>query len=109
MTITTRRRADTIVTRTRHFELMNEPDRQAGDWWEIESGLLDYFLDLLPPIWMDGGGFLMCEEDREGTRHGFFHDGRTRRCYCALFDCTTGRKGWYDLTNAIFDEVTAPA
>lgn len=83
-----RRRADAIVTRPQHFELLNDPDRQAGDWWEVSEEVHDYFLDLLPPIWMPEDGFLLSEGDRGSCHHGFFpvYQNGKRRFVCVLFD-----------------------
>ena len=62
------------------FDLLNrhsggglKPDSLwAGEWWEIEFESFYYFLDVLPPLRMPPGGFIMCEFTSGNVTSAFF-------------------------------------
>ncbi len=44
----------------------------AGEWWEIDFESFYYFLDVLPPLQMPPGGFIMCEFTSGHVTSAFF-------------------------------------
>ncbi len=44
----------------------------AGEWWEIDHESFWYFLDILPPLRMPPGGFIMCEFTSGNVTSAFF-------------------------------------
>ncbi len=51
----------------------NKPDSLwAGEWWEINGESFHYFLDVLPPLRMPPGGFIMCEFTSGNVTSAFF-------------------------------------
>ena len=82
--------AEGIQTHLATFGLLNrhsgppypKPDSLwAWEWWEIESVSFDYFLDVLPPLAMPRGGFVMCEFTSGNITSAFFKlEGRFFHC-----------------------------
>ena len=70
----------------------NKPDSLwAGEWWEIDDESFDYFLDVLPPLQMPPGGFIMCEFTSGNVTSAFFEfnrrgGGLPGRCFHASLD-----------------------
>ncbi len=68
----------------------NKPDSLwAGEWWEIDFESFFYFLDVLPPLRMPAGGFIMCEFTSGNVTSAFFEfreEGRRARYFHASLD-----------------------
>jgi hypothetical protein len=74
--------AEGIQSQVETFLLLNrhsgggigiKPDNLwAWEWWEIEAASFDYFLDILPPLAMPRGGFVMCEFTSGNITSAFF-------------------------------------
>jgi len=75
-----RRIFEGVADRSKCFELLNrhsgggiKPDSLwAGEWWEIGEESFYYFLDVLPPLRMPPGGFIMCEFTSGNVTSAFF-------------------------------------
>lgn len=86
-----RRIYEGVADQAKCFELLNrhsgggiKPDSLwAGEWWEIDAESFDYFLDVLPPLQMPPGGFVMCEFTSGNITSAFFsfpaRDGQQER------------------------------
>ena len=76
----------------------------GGEWFEIDSDLYGYMLEMLPPLWMRGGMFAMSEFLTGSVTSVYFEisiDGRVRHFhgYCDLSD-----KGFPDRMRAAIIE-----
>lgn len=82
---------DGCANRDRTFELINRgygPEVfKAGQYFEIEEDEYWYFLEVLPPLDMQGGGFSMIEFATGDLTNAFFKiDGRF---YCMTIERRT--------------------
>lgn len=61
-------------------------NRLLAEFVEVDEGVWDYFLGVLPPIYFSGG-FAICEGTTQDLRLGFFHVGeRAFAAYVSDYD-----------------------
>jgi len=71
---------------------------RAGQWFETTEDIYSYFLGVLPPLHMTGGGFVVGECTMAGLYESFLEiDGKY---YCAVIDWT-GSQSFADLWTAL--------
>lgn len=80
-----------VPSRGASFELLNRFQRdsrylklgfRAGQWFEVSEDIYWYFLEVLPPLHMSGGGFVMSECTMADLYESFFEING--RFYCAV-------------------------
>ena len=74
------------------FEIINRANVRAGQWFETNAEVYDYFLGCLPPMDFAGCGFTMCEFYSGTLTNAFFkYDGRY---FCMMINRVEPKDFW---------------
>lgn len=73
-----------VADRTATFALLNRGyeahQRRAGQWFEVEPEMWDYFLNILPPANFTGSAFVLSEAATESLSDAWIMVGK--RAFC---------------------------
>lgn len=107
-----------VADRSKTYELLNRHNDKpyaerteelfAGEWWEITEGSYDEFLEVVPPLMMESGGFVMGEAKIGSIYSAFYRieiDGERRYFHASV--PMTSRQDFFSYRNAIEDSIHA--